>query len=126
MLTVIHTDNYLPNYLSNYLSTYIHIYLPSYLSINQSINQSVSQSINHSFHLSTYQLTLHTDYGDQHEQHNTPEEVVYECAGTIRHGVYATLHNATDTFEAVTDLVDEVMAHRAVVIAVGSSSDGYG
>ena len=52
--------------------------------------------------------------------HNTPEKVVYECAGTIRHG---TLHNTTDTFEAVRDLVDEVMAHRAVVVAaVGSSS----
>lgn len=83
-------------------------------------------STNLFIYLSTYQLTLHTDDGDQHEQHNKPEEIIYECAGTIRHGMYATLHNATDTFEAVTDLVDEVMAHRAVVVAVGSRSDGYG
>ena len=83
-------------------------------------------STNLFIYLPTYQLTLHTDDGDQHEQHNTPEEVVYECTGTIRHGVYATLHNATDTFEAVTDLVDEVIAHRAVDVAVGRRSDGNG
>ncbi len=40
--------------------------------------------------------------------------------------MYATLHNATDTFEAVTDLVDEVIAHRAVDVAVERRSDGNG
>ena len=30
--------------------------------------------------------------------------------------MYATLHNATDTFEAVTDLVDEVMAHSTELL----------
>ena len=32
--------------------------------------------------------------------------------------MYATLDNTTDTFEAVTDLIDEVIAHRAIVVVV--------
>ena len=32
--------------------------------------------------------------------------------------MYATLDNTTNTFEAVTDLIDEVIAHRAIVVVV--------